>query len=231
MGLLRFLAVLVVVAAVAVIIIERLPSQDSPFAPLDLDNPVGLATGFKLRRLRDSPAACGEAISHSSLVVRPLPDRRTGESCGFENVVAVSRSSLRWFEPLSLTCAMAAAFYVWEREVVAPAAAHHLSSRVVAIDHLGTYACRRVTGSNASTGRPSQHATTNAIDVAGFRLADGTRVTLARDWAGDDPQRRAFLREVRDGSCRLFTAVLSPDYNTAHADHFHLDLGPYRICR
>ena len=33
----------------------------------------------------------------------------------------------------------------------------------------------------------------------------------------------AFLREVRDGACDLFATVLSPDYNAAHADHFHLD--------
>jgi hypothetical protein len=34
-----------------------------------------------------------------------------------------------------------------------------------------------------------------------------------------------------DGGCRLFRGMLSPDYNDAHRDHFHLDMGPYILCR
>jgi len=40
---------------------------------------------------------------------------------------------------------------------------------------------------------------------------------VLRDWNGDTPKAE-FLREVRDGSCRLFSTVLSPDYNAARAD-------------
>ena len=40
-----------------------------------------------------------------------------------------------------------------------------------------------------------------------------------------------FTRELRDGACGLFNGVLGPDYNAAHRDHFHLDNGPFRICR
>ncbi len=40
-----------------------------------------------------------------------------------------------------------------------------------------------------------------------------------------------FLREVKTGGCQLFGTTLSPDYNAAHADHFHLDMGRWRICR
>nr|WP_328730168.1 extensin family protein [Falsiroseomonas algicola] len=36
---------------------------------------------------------------------------------------------------------------------------------------------------------------------------------------------------MRDGACRWFRAVLSPDYNAAHADHFHFDMGPSTVCR
>ena len=42
---------------------------------------------------------------------------------------------------------------------------------------------------------------------------------------------RAFLREIRDGACDLFRVVLGPDYNAAHRDHFHLDMGAFRACR
>jgi Uncharacterized protein conserved in bacteria len=226
----RFVSILVVVAAMTAIILQRIPPQDSPFAPLDLQHPIGLATGMKLDRLHSAPERCLQAIARAPVAVSVVPDRRMGDDCAFETVVRLDRSSVRWWAPVSVTCAMAAALVVWEREIVAPAAARHFGSRVVSIDHLGSYACRRVYGSSSPSARVSQHATANAIDVAGFRLADGTRVTLARDWA-TDTAKGAFLRDVRDGSCRLFKAVLGPAYNQAHADHFHLDMGPYAVCR
>ena len=54
-------------------------------------------------------------------------------------------------------------------------------------------------------------------------------------WQGGGP-KTAFLREVRDGACPLFSTVLSPDYNQAHRDHLHLDQAErgssgWRMCR
>ena len=91
---------------------------------------------------------------------------------------------------------------------------------IAAIDHAGSYSCRRLYG--RSEGSHSEHATADAIAIPGFKLADGRRVSVLRDWRGDTSEAR-FLRDVRDGSCRLFSTVLSPDYNAAHADHLHLD--------
>jgi hypothetical protein len=88
----------------------------------------------------------------------------------------------------------------------------------VALDHLGSFNCRRI----ADSPTWSQHATANAIDIAGFTLADGTSIRVREDWNGA-PAKAAFLRQVRDGACRVFTTTLSPDYNDAHADHFHFD--------
>jgi hypothetical protein len=223
----RAVVFLLAFAAAAFFVIERLPPQDSPFAPLHLDHPVGFATRMKLTALREDPVACRDAISRSALETTPAPDRSEGAFCGMREAVAIRRSFIPWSGPVHVTCPLAAALYVWEHDVVAPAASRHLGTRVTRIDHLGTYACRRVYGS--ATGRPSQHATANAIDVSGFRLADGRRISLARGWTGS-PAERVFLREVRDGSCRVFRTVLSPDYNAAHADHFHFDTGPYAIC-
>lgn len=47
----------------------------------------------------------------------------------------------------------------------------------------------------------------------------------------DDAAAAAFLREVRDGACGIFHAVLGPDYNALHRSHFHFDIGRYRQCR
>ena len=121
---------------------------------------------------------------------------------------------------LGTRCPVAAALALWEWHVVQPAALEHFGSQVAAIDHLGSYSCRRM------YRRPdaawSEHATANAIDIAGFRLEDGTRISVLDDWAEDGP-RSAFLRDVRDGACDLFATVLSPDYNAAHRDHLQFD--------
>jgi hypothetical protein len=113
--------------------------------------------------------------------------------------------------------------------VLHPAARQHLGQDVERVIHWGTYSCRNI--NRRPEGRRSEHASANAIDVAGFVLADGQEVTVRSDWSGSDPRKAAFLRAVRDGACAFFDVVLSPDYNAAHHDHFHLDMGSYRACR
>lgn len=206
-----------------------LPTQHLPFKPLDLERPIGLATGLQLAGLKGNLDQCLGVIGASALEVRSIPPRKTGEFCGFTDAVQVLQSTVPYSGPVRLTCPMAAGLYLWEREVVAPAAEKHLGSRVVRIDHLGTYSCRRIGG--GTTGRPSEHATANAIDIAGFRLEDGRRITLLADWSGGSEAEQAFLRDVRDGACDLFRVVLGPEYNAAHRHHFHFDMGRFGVCR
>jgi hypothetical protein len=111
---------------------------------------------------------------------------------------------------------------------VHPAAARHFSEPVVRVAHYGSYACRNVYGREG--GSRSRHATADAIDIASFVLQDGRRISVERDWASADADGR-FLREIHDGACRVFDAVLGPAYNEAHRNHFHLDRGGFRVCR
>ena len=120
----------------------------------------------------------------------------------------------------AVTCPVAVALELWRRDSVAPAARTLIGSELARIEHLGAFSCRRMYG--AADGPWSEHATANAIDIAGFVFADGRRISVSDDWEGAAPEA-AFLREVRDGACASFATVLSPDYNAAHADHFHLD--------
>jgi hypothetical protein len=92
---------------------------------------------------------------------------------------------------------------------------------------MGSYSCRTVAG----TSRLSGHATANAIDVAGFVLEDGRRVSLKPDWHGGTPAEREFLRVVFKSACKRFGMVLGPDYDRAHADHFHLEGSETEFCR
>ena len=70
----------------------------------------------------------------------------------------------------------------------------------------------------------SEHAFGNALDVAGFRLADGRKITVVQDWTRGDEQSQAFLRDVHAGACESFTTVLGPGSNAFHYNHIHVDL-------
>ena len=209
-----------------------------PWTPLDLADPVGPFTAGKLAGLGDDRARCERLLDGIGDLDRPAP-ARTGPiaGCGYSDgmrLVPEGDRSLQ-FAPggLVTACPVAAALVLWEREVVQPAALRLLGRRVERVEHFGSYSCRRLY--NRADGPLSEHATANAVDIAGFRLAGGGRVSVLRDWERPGAEA-AFLRAVRDGSCDLFATVLSPDYNAAHADHLHLDQarrgqGGWRACK
>jgi hypothetical protein len=198
--------------------------EDLPWTKLDLTRPVGAFTGRKLARLDGDGALCRSLLAQAGIRFTALPPRRVSGQCGHEDAVRLTPGGANriGYRPADLgtSCPVAAALALWEWHVVQPAALRHFGQRVASIDHFGSYSCRRVNGRDE--GAWSEHARANAVDVAGFRLADGTRITIVGNWPGEGPGA-AFLREVRDGSCDLFATVLSPDYNAAHRDHFHLD--------
>ena len=211
--------------------------EDMPWAPLDLARPVGMFTVRKLVALSEDFPRCRALLDRAGLKYTVLPKRQGGPGCGYTNGVRFNSDDPRItpFSPanLGVACPVAAALALWEWEVVQPAAVRHFRMRVTRVEHLGSYNCRRLYG--RSSGDFSQHATANAVDISGFRLEDGTRVSVLGDWTKGSP-RAAFLRDVRDGACEVFSTVLSPDYNAAHRDHFHLDqanrgAGGWRACR
>lgn len=227
MGRVRRVIVLVLLLAIAAgmaWLLPRLPEAWNPFAPIDLAGPTGPFTRQKLRALTGDPASCFAALDSAGVRATPLPDGSAGEDCPLRDTTRLPGR----FDPARplLTCPMAAAWTIYERQVLDPAAQAHFGTGISRARHLGTLACRDVRGGS----RRSQHATANAIDLAAVRLMDGREITILRDWGRDTPAG-AFLRDARDGACRIFAAVLGPDRDAAHANHFHLDLGRWTACR
>ena len=211
--------------------------EDVPWTKLDLGQPVGLFTGRKLAALSDEPAACRALLTRAGIRYTSLPARSGGPQCGYDEAIRFRGGGslgVGWRpSDLGTSCPVAAALALWEWHVVQPAALEHFGAEVAAIDHFGSYSCRRLYG--RESGGWSEHASANAVDVAAFRLEDGRRISVVADWKGDGPKAR-FLRDVRDGACRLFATTLSPDYNAAHRDHLHLDQAGrgamgWRACR
>jgi hypothetical protein len=150
-----------------------------------------------------------------------LPDKSYGGGCTAYGSVRLDRISVPTRNLGPMTCGLAEKFAAWVQYGVMPAARVYFGTEIVRIDSFGTFSCRNIAGS----GRLSEHAHSNAVDVASFVLADGRQISLQNDWSGGDEQARAFLRRVRDSACKRFRTVLSPDYNNAHHDHLHFDMG------
>lgn len=203
------------------------PEHD-PTAPLNLNHPIGMATEGKLAELRDNVAACRAVLARSDVAYTSLNPAGDGD-CARPDRTRLDDYPLAPDTP-PVTCPTAAALELWRIKTLTPAAQEILGTGIARIEHLGAFSCRRTYGRDE--GPWSEHATANAIDIAAFVLDDGRRISLIGDWGGQDDEAR-FLRAARDGACDWFTTVLSPDYNAAHADHFHFDQSPRwsGVCR
>lgn len=175
---------------------------------------------------------CLAGLGQAQANFTPLPDQYFGAGCA-----TIGTVRLAWLRsdtaPLQLanlgpvTCGLASAMQGWARFGVDRAARAILGSPLARIETMGSYSCRNVAG----TDRRSGHATANAVDIAGFQLTDGRRITIKADWSDGSAATREFLRVIRQSACRRFALVLTPDYNAAHHDHLHLEVGaPHPIC-
>lgn len=171
-----------------------------------------------------SGAACLRVLAQRGAVVQPWAGGT--RACPIDTPVqALSDGTVRFNPPLKTSCAMLVAWSDFEAEVKEAAYAY-LHSRVVAVRHYGSFACRRMTGNGS---RQSLHAEARAFDVAGFDLADGRTISVESGWDGASDQRR-FLHAVAKAACRHFSVTLTPDSDDDHLNHLHVDVGPWRLC-
>jgi hypothetical protein len=143
--------------------------------------------------------------------------------CEVQNPVTVSNlgKTIKVAPAALLDCPMALAAAHFLTEVAAPEAARDLGSDLVSINNASGYVCRPRHGETVL----SEHAYGNALDVAGFGLADGRHVDVRADLPEADAK---FLDAVRKAACGPFKTVLGPGSDADHALHFHLDLEPRR---
>lgn len=200
---------------------DRAPTRPRGSEPVTLPGPPSRAT-----------QACFADLSRENVRYSPLVDRDFGGGCFLAGTVQLIDFGVPTSNLKAMACPLARTFVAWVRNGVSPAAREILGSEIVRVESMGTYSCRNIVGGGAgSAGRLSQHATANAVDISAFVLADGRRITIERDWRNADPAVKDFLAAIRTSACRRFTTVLTPDYNAAHYNHLHLDLGGGRLCR
>jgi hypothetical protein len=160
--------------------------------------------------------------------------------CGMTHplkVSALANGSIAVDKTLTIDCPMIPALEAWLNAIVEPDAQTRFGQRVTTVNVFGAYSCRPI--DNMTGAQLSEHAFGNAVDVAGFTLADGRKIDFVHDWKNANSQESAFLHEVHAGACQYFTTVLGPGADVFHYNHIHLDLanhgstdtGPRRICK
>lgn len=224
----KTLLIVFILVAVATVGYRWLPSHYNPFTPLSLDDPPGPITQYKLRRL--TPEACASLLSQANqkALIRTQPVADSAGACPLHNVVRV-----RDFGPVSLnssflaSCPLALSSALFVSQQARPLTRTWTGSELVRIEHLGSYACRNIY--HRPDARRSEHATAEALDISAFRLANGERVTILHGWRSTKTQ--PWLQALLTASCGYYGNGLGPDYNAAHANHFHLGMRGFGLCR
>lgn len=220
----------IAMSGMAFVLADRvLPPQALPWKPLRPEQSVGRPIRPRVENPAQDPAICRGILTQGGVSFQDVPDRTDGNFCALNGAMVVTGGVVT-LKPVGavMACEEALAYAMWERQVVQPAAMELLGSPVVGIDHYGAYVCRTRYGMAGQP--PSEHATGNAVDIGAFHLQDGRVISVEKAWSspGADGQ---FVHRVRDGACKVFNGVLSPDYNAAHHNHLHLDMGQWAMCR
>ena len=99
---------------------------------------------------------------------------------------------------------------------------------VVEVVHYGTYNCRYISG----TKNLSQHGFANGLDVAELKTKDGKYHSVLKDWEKGVKSPKTdsgkLLKWFADTmyAKHVFNIILTPEFNAAHANHFHVDDTP-----
>ena len=187
----------------------------------------------------DPDTACLQDLATLGVSFQPVASfGDPGQGCGIANAVKVSATGSAWNRPGVLSCPMARVLANYQRDVLEPLAQQRFGQSLKKIHHAGTYDCRIRRNNSTATaaslggsrgGRLSEHSKGQAIDLMAFELADGTMVSVKRDWRAGGA-KAAFLKDVAKASCNTFNVVLTPNHDRFHQDHLHLDIGPHTLC-
>jgi len=181
------------------------------------------------RAQEESACIASGVLVHTSFLQTRSALGGPSSYCGTEKpfeLAAVNDGQVRLKPTALLRCPMIPQVERWTRETIAPAARYYFRANLVELSIAGSYSCRPM--NNVSGARLSEHGYANALDVSGFVLDDGRKITVKQGWNGT-PAEQAFLRNVHRGACHQFMTVLGPNYDSNHRDHFHVDLAHHGV--
>ena len=181
-------------------------------------------------------AACLAELKAIGATFEESPRIDDGSGCGIDKPLKLSGvlPGITLKPEGTMRCETALELARWTKESVLPAASAALAEDgpLTTINQASSYICRL--RNNAKTGKISEHARGNAIDIASFTFKSGNTVAIQpRD--EDSTLSGAFQRAVTATGCLYFETVLDPGSDEAHENHLHFDVlqrrGGYRYCR
>lgn len=133
-------------------------------------------------RAKCKKVLAGRAIEYTE--EEPLRAGKTGR-CGNAAPIRVTKvgkgdSAVEIVPAAKISCDLAAALHTWLVKHVQPLAKKHLKTRVTKLAAMSDYSCRTMYSRKGA--KLSQHATMNALDIRGFRLADKRFSSILKDW-------------------------------------------------
>ncbi len=177
-------------------------------------------TTRKTRRLTRRGSVCGVRSIRGTNAARI----RGRGSCGIANPVKVTEvAGIPLTRELVVNCTTAKRLDNWVARSVKPAIGRK-GGGLASIQIIGGYSCR--TRNSKRGAKLSEHAKGNAVDIAGFKLKNGTVYSVKRNWRGG--AGRSTLRKIHKSACGPFGTVLGPNADRHHQDHFHLDVAKHR---
>ncbi|WP_428425619.1 extensin family protein [Pararhizobium sp.] len=181
-------------------------------------------------------AACLADLKAIGAVFKEETRIDDGKGCGIDKPLTLSTvlPGIALKPEGKMRCETALELARWTKDAVLPAAKVALESEgeLTTINQASSYICRL--RNNAATGKISEHARGNAIDIASFTFKNGKSIEIQpRD--EDSTLAGAFQRAVTATGCLYFETVLDPGSDEAHENHLHFDVierkGGYRYCR
>ncbi len=141
------------------------------------------------------------------------------KSCGISDPVKVTAiSGVSLSQPITVDCPTAIALNDWvSNGVQKQFGAEGVKQLLIA----GSYTCRP--RNNVRGAKISEHGHGRAVDVAGFVLADGSKLTVARDY-----RKLKAMKAAYKSACGTFGTTLGPGSDGHHEDHMHFDTARYR---
>ena len=133
--------------------------------------------GRKQRQLRKKGAVCGDVAIQGEAVGRVTGNLR---GCVIEDAVRVREvAGVGLSQRAVMDCKTADALKTWMERSAKPAFAKK-GGGLQSVKVAAHYACR--TRNNQKGAKLSEHGKGRAIDISGFRMSDGTEISVLKGW-------------------------------------------------
>ena len=220
---------------------RRRPSPEELKLALARNLPPVAKTGdWSRQAVEEARAKCEQKLKGLDIEFKIKDSIGRPKGCGIAYPLSVSEIAGVAITPAAtLNCEMTAALHGWITRVAQPTARQEFNTRLTGLQNASSYACRL--RNNSSSGKLSEHALGNALDIADFRFSNRMEASVGGGWSGSIKglslaSRGGFMKRTRSGACKFFNTVLGPGSDAHHKDHYHLDLmklrpGRGKYCR